>query len=150
MIKIVVHGAPKAQQRPRFSKNAFGLRVYDPCREEKREFRDKIRSQAPREPFYGGVYLNVTFYLKRPLSHYISRNRDNKLKPEAPIWRAIRPDIDNFIKLVMDSLDDFIKDDSQICRLSATKKYSIKPKTVIEIGELEDDTKSKTKATRIL
>ena len=148
MIKITVPGQPIAQQRPRFSKANF--KVFDPNREDKIEIREKIRSKAPKKPFEGGVYLTLNFYTQRPLQHFVGKKTDNKLRPEAPLWKVSRPDIDNLVKFIMDVLDEFILDDSQICKLITTKKYSVKPKTVIEIGELEDDTKSKTKATKIL
>ena len=148
MIKITVPGQPIAQQRPRFSKANF--KVFDPNREDKVEIREKIRSKAPKKPFEGGVYLTLNFYTQRPLQHFVGKKRDNKLRPGVPLWKVSRPDIDNLVKFIMDVLDEFILDDSQICKLITTKKYSVKPKTVIEIGELEDDTKSKTKATKIL
>ena len=145
MIKITVPGQPIAQQRPRFSKASF--KVFDPNRADKDAIRESIRSKAPRKPFEGSVYLTLNFYTKRPLQHFIGKKRENKLRPGVPRWKVSRPDIDNLVKFIMDVLDDFILDDSQICKLITTKKYSVNPKTIIEIGELEHDTSNRAKAT---
>jgi Holliday junction resolvase RusA-like endonuclease len=48
-----------------------------------------------------------------------------------------KPDLDNSIKLVMDALNKLVwMDDSQVVRLTATKRYGPAPQTVVEIAEV--------------
>lgn len=56
-----------------------------------------------------------------------------------PYYCKSRPDIDNYIKFVMDCLNGIIyKDDSQVVHVEATKIYSTDPQTIIIIKEMID------------
>ena len=80
----------------------------------------------------------MTFYMDRPKNHYGTGKNADKLKPSAPVWHIARPDIDNFIKFIMDALNGtYWRDDSQICLISAKKIYTgMAPRTEISIVEL--------------
>ena len=56
------------------------------------------------------------------------------LKEEKKILPNIRPDIDNYIKFVMDSLHDVIYDDDKVVTgVIAHKYYSENPRTELNI-----------------
>jgi Holliday junction resolvase RusA-like endonuclease len=68
--------------------------------------------------------MSLIFRMKRPLSHFVARNRGmGQLKPTAPTeMSAIRSDIDNLAKFILDCLNGVIyKDDHQIFHLVSTK-----------------------------
>lgn len=53
------------------------------------------------------------------------------------LFPAKRPDLDNLIKTVKDACNRVVwLDDSQVCTLTVTKRYSDNPRTKIMIEEL--------------
>ena len=78
--------------------------------------------------------MNVIFY--RPIPNAISKTeRKRRLTGES--LPVVKPDIDNYVKAILDALNGVaFKDDSQIIALNAKKLYSDKPRTEIEITEM--------------
>ena len=68
----------------------------------------------------GAIRLELEFYVKIPSSY------SKKLKEELHLkYITKRPDIDNYIKSIMDGLNSFAwEDDSQVSEISAFKKYT--------------------------
>ena len=65
----------------------------------------------------------------------------SKKRQAAALSGAVRPtgkpDLDNYIKLLMDGLNKLAwVDDSQVVRLVASKRYGPAPQTVVEIAEV--------------
>jgi len=90
-----------------------------------------IRAQiADSKTFYQKdtpLMLSVTFHVSRPPS-----------VPKKRILPITRPDIDNYIKTVMDAINGYLMaDDSQVCLLVAGKKYGAPPRIEFEIEALE-------------
>lgn len=88
-----------------------------------------IRSQVMGQQafFIKGTPLkvNLAFFISRPPS--IPKKRQ---------YPVTRPDIDNYTKLVLDALNQYLfEDDSQIVELHATKAYGT-PRIEIEISEV--------------
>ena len=137
MISFTVYGNPKALQRHRtFIKNGRRINV-DPSKADKADFLAQALNHQPEQPITGPIKLTVTFCMPRPKSHYGTGRNADKLKPSAPIQHTKKPDLDNMIKLVKDALNGvFYKDDSQICGIVASKKYSTTPQTIIYIEEI--------------
>ena len=133
-IKLTVLGEPKAQARHRhFSRGDFHG-TYDPSKDKKESFASILQSQAPKEPISAPISLELVFYMSRPRNHYGTGKKSGILKDSAPEYHSSRPDIDNFCKFVMDSLNDiYYKDDALICLLKASKIYSENPRTEIFI-----------------
>jgi Holliday junction resolvase RusA-like endonuclease len=77
------------------------------------------------------VYIEMDFYLKTPEGDSI----DNKVLKEQKIIRpSIRPDLDNYIKLLIDVLHDIVfDDDKRVMKMTANKYYSTNPRTEINI-----------------
>lgn len=60
----------------------------------------------------------------------INKMLDNNISPTK------KPDIDNIVKVVLDSMNKFaFKDDNQITKLDVEKKYSLEDKVYIKIEE---------------
>ena len=63
-------------------------------------------------PLDGPLSVSLTFNVFRPKSS----------KRE---WPSVKPDIDNYIKLVLDALNGFVwRDDCQVVKIDATKWYT--------------------------
>ncbi len=71
--------------------------------------------------------MSIDFYLTKPKS--VGKKRE---------FPTTRPDIDNYIKLVFDSLDGILfQDDAQIIRLQARKEYGNPSRIEITIEEIK-------------
>ena len=81
--------------------------------------------------------------MKRPKNHYRTGKFAGLVKDA---WQKIshtkKPDIDNLIKFVMDSLsgiNGFFLDDNQIVSIYAEKIFSDDPKTEILIADADEE-----------
>jgi Holliday junction resolvase RusA-like endonuclease len=109
MIEIVFPFAPVAKGRPRMGRG----RVYTP--EKTRRFEQDVKLWASKQwrakPLTGPVKVKVWFYLPKP----------KKPKCAHPISR---PDLDNYLKALLDALNGVLwADDSQCDDIHAIKCY---------------------------
>jgi len=135
----VVLGDPKPQARHRHfkMKGTDHISTYDPSKAKKGTFASIMQDEAPETPWDCPLSMELNFYMERPKNHYGTGRNANKLKASAPEWHTGRPDIDNLIKFIQDSLNKiFYRDDSVICHIVARKLYSEKPRTEITIKSL--------------
>lgn len=120
-IEFDVQSIPKGAPRPR--RAMYGKGVYVP--ETAKPFEDGIMIAAlavrPPAPIEGPVHLTVNFRLARPKLHFLR----NKLRPTAPLWAMKKPDMDNALKVLMDTLTGigFWSDDAQVVSISAHKVF---------------------------
>ena len=128
---ITIPLIPMPAPRPRFSK--FG--TYNPksYTEYKKNLLQLARIQS-KSYFNGGIKLEVVFYMQIPAS--LSKKKQSELIEQ--VYHIKKPDTDNLIKSVKDSLEGtFYKNDSQVCVVDAKKVYSHKPRTEINLISLE-------------
>jgi len=129
MIQFTVIGKPIAKGRPRFTRRGI---AYTPkaTKDAEKAFKLAARRYAPPKPFEGPVCVDIVFsfeYIKSLPKKY--RNLSYHIK---------KPDLDNLVKLVLDSMNGvFFKDDSQVFRLSAAKWNHSVSRTEIEIKEID-------------
>jgi Holliday junction resolvase RusA-like endonuclease len=85
----------------------------------------------PRKPLDGPLGLDTVFVIAPPQSFPADRSRD---------WPHIKPDDDNYRKLVLDAFNKiFWHDDGQICGGSSWKVYGSRPRIFIRIWQLGRD-----------
>ncbi len=128
MYKYIIPGEPKAWKRPGGS-----LHRYDIQKHDKLCIGIELARQHNREIFILPLYLEVTFFIKHPKC---------SAKKEALIQGkpcATRPDLDNYIKLILDAASNGVlyNDDNIITSLLAKKIYDPEPRTEIIIYELK-------------
>ena len=132
-MKVVIQGDPVAKARPRFTKRGF---AYTPAKTKVAEETIAWAWKTQSNQYFEDVpiKININFYKSPP------KNTSKKrlaLMENREIRPTTRPDIDNYIKLVLDSLNGIaFKDDNQICELSSKKYYSINPRIEIEMSEI--------------
>lgn len=131
LFSLHIHGAPVAKARPRVGK--FG--TYTP---KKTEQAGKLiawmakKEMVGKSPLDGALVMAIDFYLPIPASWPDKKRSDAHLGLILPISR---PDVDNYIKQVMDALNGIAyADDSQIVEITARKFYNHNPSTMIRIG----------------
>jgi len=133
MISFEVRGDPSALKRHRQGK----FTNYDPSAGDKADFLSIAHANAPDIPFECPLHLDVTFYMSRPKSHFGTGKNATKLKPSAPNFKVSRPDIDNYLKFVMDALNKvFWHDDSYVVSVKMVKRYDLVPRVKVVIREL--------------
>lgn len=128
-----VIGKVVAKGRPRFNKRGF---AYTPTKTRVYERLVKVTAKK---------YFKTP--LKTPLKIYIVIHKLppkswSKIKTErainGEIQPAVKPDIDNYAKSILDGCDNVVfKDDNQIIELNIKKIYSTEDKAVITISEIE-------------
>ncbi len=138
IIKLTVMGNPLAKKRPRFSTKGGKVRAYNVQKGDEQDFA-WVAKQAGCKIMDGPLWMDVRFYMKRPKSHYRTGKFSDKLKKDAPYWCDKKPDLDNLVKFVKDSLNGIAwNDDSQVVYTVCCKGYSEQPKTEISIGIKND------------
>lgn len=102
---------PVAKERARTTR--FG--TYTPARTK--EFQNQFQRHCRK--MYADLALEV------PLRVDIEFHLPKPKRTKFGYWPAVRPDLDNFIKAIMDSGNGLLwKDDALICSLFCTKVYA--------------------------
>lgn len=67
----------------------------------------------------------ITYRFHRPRSHYRTGSHAHELRPNAPIYHAVKPDVDKLQRSTFDPLTDLgvIRDDCRIADVHAVKVY---------------------------
>ena len=136
MINFTITGKPKPQQRHRVARNS---RMYDPSYKDKKQIWLQIDKWKPKMPIVGDIMLKVIFTIPYPKKFYRTGKYKHLLKDNIPEYVSVRPDIDNYCKLLLDILqgkDRYFVDDSQVVKLQAEKVYGTKGKTEVVIEEI--------------
>ncbi len=114
---------PVPKGRARFTRKGFS---YTPgkTRMAEQELKTLIALEDPPH-FKGPVALNIIFSLRKPKS---AKHRE---------YPTCRPDLDNFIKLFLDSANGLIfQDDAQVIQIYAIKQYGQREQVSVQVLEL--------------
>lgn len=137
--KTTLYLKPTAQSRPRFARRRRGVVAYE--KKEMKVWRvecSKLIKEAfeSEELIESPLAIDATFYIQPP--KYISSKKKLKEKLEAEeIFCGKKPDIDNYLKALLDSMTGIVfKDDGQVVECKARKLYSLKPRIEFVIKEM--------------
>ena len=132
IIEIEILGQPTSQPRHRHFKRGNFSGTYDPAKDAKNSFLSCMMHYAPSRPVETEICMEIIFCFLRPKSHFGTGRNAGKLKKKALFHYIKKPDIDNLQKFVLDSMNKvFFRDDSQVYRVIAEKRYSDVAKTKI-------------------
>lgn len=132
-MRFTIPGEVIPQGRPRFARTRNGVRTYDPARS--REYKSFVQWSTfqlwPTEPLDGPLAVRIVEYRAVPAS-WTKKRRTDAL---AGIIRPTgRPDLDNVVKAILDSLNGRMwRDDSQVVSLCAEKRYAETARAEVEI-----------------
>lgn len=139
-IKFTVLGEPQSKGRPKFSRQGKFVKTYTPDKTVlyenlvKTEYLRQCSGQrfVDKEP----LEMRIKAYYAIPAS--ASKKRQQAM--EAGEIRPVkRPDADNIIKVVADSLNQLAyHDDAELVRVSLAKYYSRQPRIEVEIKTVEE------------
>lgn len=130
--KYMIIGQPTPLARPRFvSKEKTGkVHVWDSQAQVKTGAGLQIRSQHKGPIFNCPVHFDIQFYFEAYDHH------------KHGIFNAMKPDVDNCVKFVLDVCNGIIiRDDAIVVSLSAFKKFDNFARTEFTIRELSYCTK---------
>ena len=120
--------------RPRL--NTYTGSVYTPTRTKDYEslVEQYFLLKYPRfKALEGRIKVNIIAYFSMPKTtkkSEIAEMLENNISPTK------KPDIDNIVEVVLDSMNKFaFKDDNQITKLEVEKRYSLEDKIYIKIEE---------------
>lgn len=140
-ILFEIMGKPVAQGRPRAGKSFAGNTVlYDPAKSRDfKQYVSLVASQhAPKKLITGPIHLSVDVY--RPTPKKYQTKPKQELIDQGLLLPITKPDIENYVKGVMDGITNVIwQDDSQIVNLNVRKFYSMTPRVVVHISYLEEE-----------
>ena len=78
--------------------------------------------------------LDIRFYFARPRGHFGTGRNSDKLKPSAPPYPTVRPDVTKLVRAVEDALTGVLwRDDSLVITQLAAKLYGEPERAVIRI-----------------
>ena len=127
---FTVDGTPAPQGSKRVGKNkATGLAVLIESSTAVKPWREAIADAWHAHgyaPVTGPVRVGVTYYLPRPKGHYGTGRNAGRLRPSAPRWPAVKPDVDKLDRACLDALTKAgaIDDDARVVALAALKRYA--------------------------
>ena len=129
-----VPGKVIGKGRPRL--NSYTGVVYTPTRTKNYEslVEQYFLLKYPRfKALEGRIKVSIIAYFSIPKT---TKKSDINEMLENNISPTKKPDIDNIVKLILDSMNKFaFKDDNQITKLEVEKKYSLEDKVYVKIEE---------------
>lgn len=129
-----VPGKVIGKGRPRL--NSYTGVVYTPTRTKDYEslVEQYFLLKYPRfKALEGRIKVSIIAYFSIPKT---TKKADIKEMLENNISPTKKPDIDNIVKAILDSMNKFaFKDDNQITKLEVEKKYAIEDKVYVKIEE---------------
>ena len=137
-VKFTVLGEPKGKGRPRFSRVGNYTKTYTPADTASYENLVKVEylRQCNNARFEDGTMLDL-----RVIAYYGIPKSASKKKRRQMLDKGIRPtkkpDMDNIIKIIADSLNNIAyRDDAQIVDTQVRKFYSERPRVEITIQDI--------------
>lgn len=128
-------GLPRAKGRARFGQG----RVFTPKRtaDAEKSLKSAAREAMQGEPPYRcAIWLSIVFVFEVPKSWSVKAQ-------EAALFHVFKPDIDNLVKLVKDSLNKIVWSDDSIVAVwgptykvygpAAATRIHIRPATILDI-----------------
>jgi Holliday junction resolvase RusA-like endonuclease len=130
-VTVIIAGEPVAKGRARMTRKGF---AYTPAHTRKYEAHGRLAAQLAmngRPPIEGPVRLELLAELPIPAS-WSQRKQARAITGN--VLPISRPDLDNYVKSGLDSINEIvIRDDSQVVEVRARKHYGLAPKLVMTI-----------------
>ena len=131
-VKVIIPGEPKAKARPRMSTKTG--RAYTPQDTVNYENWVKLCYQDQgKEYLEGELVATINAYYGIPKS---TSKKKTTLMLNDEIKPTKKPDLDNIVKAILDSLNGLAyKDDSQVVKVISEKFYSEQPRVELILNE---------------
>jgi Holliday junction resolvase RusA-like endonuclease len=134
-VTVIIAGEPVAKARPRATRKGF---VYTPAHVRKYQAHGRLAAQVAmgdRSPIETPVRLELVAELPIPGSW---SGRKRALAITGDLLPTSRPDVDNYVKAGLDSINEIVvRDDSQVIEIRARKRFGVAPKLVMTVYPLD-------------
>ena len=134
-MKLEILGQPVGKGRPKFSR--YG--TYTP--QKTKDYEEYVKQcyknkyNIKQRPTEKPLKAKITAFFEVPTSYSNKKKKELIGQPHAK-----RPDIDNFVKIIFDSLNGLAyKDDNQISKLEVKKLYGEQAKVIVELTEISEN-----------
>lgn len=137
-VSFTVWGEPKGKGRPRFSTVGKHAKAYTPAETVSYENLVKVEycRQCKNAKFEDGSMLDLRVFAYYAIPKSTSKKK-RKLMLDKVIRPTKKPDMDNIIKIIADSLNKIAyHDDAQIVDTMVRKFYSENPRVEISIQNI--------------
>ena len=138
-IKMALPFVPTAKGRPKFRVIRGHVHAFTPAKTKDFEYRvrEYYKGAAGGCKFAKGVPISVSIEFGMPIPLSTSKKRTEEMI-RGTIKHAIKPDLDNLTKSILDALNEVAwHDDAQIVELHINKRYVKTPNIYITIHEAE-------------
>lgn len=129
-IRFTIPGRLNGKGRPRFTTVGGFPRAYTPAATRTEEKLVGTLARAAMrgiKPLEGPIWLDIAIVQRPPPSW-------SKKKTQAANWITQKPDCDNVLKLVSDSLNEIVyADDAQIAKISAERVWRLSGDERVEV-----------------
>lgn len=137
-VKFMIPGEPKGKGRPRVERH--GDRTVTRTPDDTIIYENLVRTEYQRQcgghRFQDGAQLDLRVIAYYPIPSSKSK-KQQQLMESGAIRPTKKPDTDNVLKVIADSLNQIAyKDDAQVVDASVRKFYSRNPRTVVCISEV--------------
>jgi Holliday junction resolvase RusA-like endonuclease len=133
-ITVIIAGEPVAKGRPRATRRGI---LYTPAATRKFEAHGRLAAQLAmdgRPPIEAPVRIELLVELPVPASWSKRKSADAITGHVRP---TSRPDVDNYLKALLDAINTIVvADDAQAVEVYAKKKFGVAPKMVATIFPL--------------
>ena len=139
-VVFTIPAAPVAKARPRMARMRNGtVRTYTPKKTTEYEKLGRYCAQQAmlnQKPLHGPLLFACKLELPIPKSW---SKKKKKQAVEGTLRPVKRPDIDNYVKALLDSCNDVVfVDDSQVVDMMVSKVYSHQPRAILRFIPLDD------------
>ena len=138
MITFTVLGSPQGKGRPKSSRRGDRTITYTPEQTVLYEnlIKTEYRAQCGLHRFADGANLEMVIVAYYAIPKSASKKQKALMLADR-VRPTKKPDADNVIKVVADSLNEIAyRDDAQIVRVSMDKLYAEQPRLVVTIQEI--------------
>ncbi|BDR81048.1 RusA family crossover junction endodeoxyribonuclease [Clostridium tetani] len=134
-MKLIIPGEPKGKARPRMSTKTG--RAYTP--EQTVQYENWVKTcytlSNDKNKLEGTIKAEIKAYMSIPKS--TSKKKRQEML-EGKIRPTKKPDVDNIVKIILDSLNKLaFDDDKQVVDCSIEKWYGEDPRVELELLEVE-------------
>jgi len=134
VIALSIPGEPQGKGRPRFARRGAKTASWTPLRTARYEGEARaaaIAAMKGRPPIAGAVSVAIMACMPIPASW---PKRKRSLALGGDVRPAVKPDIDNVAKAVLDAMCGVVfEDDRQVCKIFAEKLYSESPRVEVVV-----------------
>lgn len=146
LFELTVYGSAQPAGSKRalpFAGKAGGRAMMVDANKKARPWKDLVAQEAglamdERPLMEGSLVMELCFYRARPKGHFGSGRNSEQLKPSAPRFPAVKPDVLKLARAVEDALEGIVyRNDAQICEERIGKRYGTPERVTVMVRSFE-------------